>query len=238
MWDHKGKRLWSHAGKLKDHVDAVAVGNFSADPKAPPRVYWATSDEGFIMLDLKGNILKHTIVGHTQTAAVGKFRPDLPGLQYVTTNFWRNPGIVSVFDADGNLLTQGEPIHTGSVTLPVNWRGDGQEFVLLSGNVARGRHDRRPPAPGGDVPRRRPPRSDRPGAGRDRRRPRRDRPVGRAASVWIYTQDGPPPKGRLYAPLRNPHLQRFQLPGQRLAARLEVPRRRQAARRRQPLIGG
>ena len=23
-------------------------------------------------------------------------------------------------------------------------------------------------------------------------------------SVWIYTQDGPPPKGRLYAPLRNP----------------------------------
>ena len=138
MWDHKGKRLWSHAGKLKDHVDAVAVGNFSADPKAPPRVYWATSDEGFIMLDLKGNILKHTIVGHTQTAAVGKFRPDLPGLQYATTNFWRNPGIVSVFDADGNMLTQGEPIHTGSVTLPVNWRGDGQEFVLLSGNVVEG----------------------------------------------------------------------------------------------------
>jgi hypothetical protein len=138
LWDHKGKRLWSHAGQLKDHVDAVAVGNFSGDPKAPPRVYWATSDEGFLMLDLKGNILKHTIVGHTQTAAIGKFRTDVAGLQFVTTNFWRNPGIVSVFDAEGNLLQQGEPIHTGSVTLPVNWRGDGQEFILLSGNTADG----------------------------------------------------------------------------------------------------
>jgi rhamnogalacturonan endolyase len=138
MWDHKGKRLWSHAAELKDHVDAVAVGNFSGNPKGPPRVYWATSDEGFLLLDLKGKILKHTIVGHTQTGAFGKFRPDLPGLQMVSTNFWRNPGIVSVFDADGNLLTQGEPIHTGSITLPVNWRGDGQEFVLLSGNVNDG----------------------------------------------------------------------------------------------------
>jgi rhamnogalacturonan endolyase len=138
MWDHKGKRLWSHAADLKDHVDAVAVGNFSGNPKASPRVYWATSDEGFLMLDLKGKILKHTIVGHTQTSAIGKFRPDLPGLQMVSTNFWRNPGIVSVFDADGNLLSQGEPIHTGSITLPVNWRGDGQEFVLLSGNVTEG----------------------------------------------------------------------------------------------------
>jgi hypothetical protein len=95
MWDHTGRRRWSLASKLQDHVDAVAVGNFSADPKAAPRVYWSSSDEAFLMLDLQGNILKHTLVGHTQTAAVGKFRDDVPGLQYATTNFWRNPGIMS-----------------------------------------------------------------------------------------------------------------------------------------------
>ena len=203
MWDHKGKRLWSHAGKLKDHVDAVAVGSFGADPKAPPRVYWATSDEGFIMLDLKGNILKHTIVGHTQTAAVGKFRPDLPGLQYATTNFWRNPGIVTVFDADGNILTQGEPIHTGSVTLPVNWRGDGQEFVLLSGNVAEGGmidgHLRRVVMfPEDGHPDLTAQVLDVTGDARD------EVVLWDEQSVWIYTQDGPSPKGRLYAPVRNP----------------------------------
>ena len=52
-------------------------------------------------------------------------------------NFWRNPGIVTLFDWDGNILAQDEPIHTGSPMLPVNWRGDGQEFVLLSGNSAK-----------------------------------------------------------------------------------------------------
>ena len=53
-------------------------------------------------------------------------------------NFWRNPGIVTLFDWDGNILAQEEPIHSGSPMLPVNWRGDGQEFVLLSGNAKEG----------------------------------------------------------------------------------------------------
>jgi hypothetical protein len=155
------------------------------------------------MLDLKGNILKHTIVGHTQTAAVGKFRPDLPGLQYATTNFWRNPGIVTVFDADGNILTQGEPIHTGSVTLPVNWRGDGQEFVLLSGNAVEGGmidgHQRRVVMfPEDGHPDLTAQVLDVTGDARD------EIILWDEQSVWIYTQDGPAPKGRLYAPLRNP----------------------------------
>ncbi len=203
MYDHQGRKKWSHGGSLKDHVDAVAVGNFTGDPKAEPRVYWSTSDEGFIMLDLRGNILKHTIVGHTQTAAVGKFRPDLPGLQYATTNFWRNPGIVSVFDADGNLLTQGEPIHTGSVTLPVNWRGDGQEFVLLSGNVHEGGmidgHLRRVVMfPDDGHPDLTSQVLDVTGDARD------EVVLWDESAVWVYTQDGPSPKGKLYAPLRNP----------------------------------
>jgi len=50
----------------------------------------------------------------------------------------KNPGIVTLFDSDGNILAQDEPIHTGCPMLPVNWRGDGQEFVLLSGNSKEG----------------------------------------------------------------------------------------------------
>jgi rhamnogalacturonan endolyase len=135
LWDHTGRRLWSLGGKLQDHVDAVAVGSFGVDPKAAPRVYWSSSDEAFLMLDLQGNVLKQVRVGHTQTAAVGKFREDVPGLQYMTTNFWRNPGIMSLFDAEGNLLQQAEPIHSGSVTLPVNWKGDGQDAPPPAGRV-------------------------------------------------------------------------------------------------------
>jgi rhamnogalacturonan endolyase len=204
LWTHDGRRVWSHDGKLNDHVDALAVGNFTGDPKAPPRVYWSSSDEAFVMLDLAGNILKQHRVGHTQTAAVGKFRPDLPGLQYVTTNFWKNPGIVSLFDAEGNLLHQGEPIHTGSVTLPVNWKGDGQELVLLSGNVREGgmvdgQLRRVVVFPDDGHP-------DLTAAVLDLTGDPRDEIVlWDQENVWVYTQDGPPPAGRVYAPLRNPH---------------------------------
>jgi len=81
------------------------VGNLSGDPNAEPRVYASGSDEGFLMWDIHGNLLKHVRVGHNQSQSVSKYRPDLPGLQYM---------------------------------LPVNWRGDGQEFVLLSGNSKEG----------------------------------------------------------------------------------------------------
>jgi rhamnogalacturonan endolyase len=203
MWDHKGRRLWSHDGKLGDHVDAVAVGNFTADPKAQPRVYWSSSDEAFVMLDLEGNILKHVRVGHTQTAAVGKFRPDLPGLQYITTNFWKNPGIISLFDAEGNLLAQAEPIHMGSPTLPVNWRGDGQELVLLNGNIREGgmidgqlRRVVMFPADG---------HPELAAAVHNITGDARDEIIlWDQDQVWIYTQDRPAPAGRLYAPIRNP----------------------------------
>ena len=64
--------------------------------------------------------------------------PTCPACSSCAINFWKNPGIVSLFDHDGNLLDQQEPIHSGSPMLPVNWRGDGQEFVLLSGNAREG----------------------------------------------------------------------------------------------------
>jgi hypothetical protein len=203
LWDHAGRRLWSHEGRMKDHVDALAVGNFSPDPKAPPRVYWSASDEAFVMLDLQGNILKQHRVGHTQTAAIGKFRPEVPGLQYVTTNFWKNPGVMSLFDWEGNLLQQAEPIHAGSPTLPVNWRGDGQEFVLLSGNVREGgmvdgQFRRVVTFPDDGHP-------DLAAAVLDLTGDARDEVVlWDTERVWIYTQDGPSPTGRVYAPVRNP----------------------------------
>jgi len=70
--------------------------------------------------------------------SVGKFLPRTPLLQLMISNFWKNPGIVTLFDHDGNILAQDEPIHSASPLMPINWRGDGQEFALLSGNIAEG----------------------------------------------------------------------------------------------------
>jgi rhamnogalacturonan endolyase len=203
LWDHTGKRLWSHDTDLHDHADGVMVGNLSADRNAEPRVYASGSDEGLIIFDLRGKILRHVRVGHNQSPAVARFRPDLPGLQYISVNFWKSPGIVTLFDRDGNILAQDEPIHSGSSMLPVNWRGDGQEFCLLSGNVTEGGmidgHLRRVVMfPDDGHP-------DLAAAVLNITGDQRDEIVlWDQKRVWIYTQDAPFSGQRIYAPIRNP----------------------------------
>ena len=203
LWNRSGVKLWSHDADLHDHADGIMVGNLTADPKAEPRVYASGSDEGFLMFDLRGNILKQVRVGHNQSPSVAHYRPDLPGLQYISVNFWKNPGIVTLFDADGDILAQEEPIHSGAPMLPVNWRGDGQEFCLLSGNIREGGmldgHLRRVVMfPDDGHP-------DLAAAVLDLTGDQRDEVVlWDQKQVWIYTQDRPFTGSRIYAPIRNP----------------------------------
>jgi hypothetical protein len=203
LWDHTGRQLWTRDQDFHDHADGIAMGNFSGDPAAEPRVYACGSDEGFILFDRNGKTLKHVRIGHAQSPSIGKFRMDIPGLQLITVNYWNNPGIVSLFDAGGNLVEQEEPIHTGSPLLPVNWRGDGQEFVLLSGNVREGgmidgRLRRVVMFPDDGHP-------DLAAYVADLTGDQRDEVVlWDQERVWIYTQDKPFQGTRIYAPVRTP----------------------------------
>ena len=203
LWDPDGRLLWSHDADIHDHADGITMGNFSGNPQAEPRVFASGSDEGFILFDIRGNILKRARVGHNQSPSVAKYRPDLPGLQYISVNFWRNPGIVTLFDWDGNVLAQDEPIHTGSPMLPVNWRGDGQEYCLLSANPNEGGlidgylrrvvmfpNDGHPDLTANVM--------DVTGDARD------EIIIWDQNRVWIYTQDSPFTGKRIYAPVRNP----------------------------------
>lgn len=203
FWSHDGRMLWSRDTELKDHADGIAMGNFSGDPKAQPMVYACGSDEGFLLLDREGRILKHLLIGHAQSPSIAKYRPDVPGLQLMTINYWRNPGIITLFDAQGSILGQQEPIHSGSPLLPVNWRGDGQEFALLSGNVREGGlidgHLRRAVVfPDDGHPDLAAMVADLTGDARD------EILLWDQSSIWIYTQDRLFSGRRLYAPKRNP----------------------------------
>ena len=204
LWDRTGKQLWSHDTDLHDHADGVMVGNLSGDPNAQPRVYASGSDEGFIVFDVRdGTILKQIRVGHNQSPSVAHYRPDLPGLQYISVNFWKSPGIVTLFDGDGKILAQDEPIHSGAPMLPVNWRGDGQEFCLLSGNskdggMLDGQLRRVVMFPDDGHP-------DLAAAVLNLTGDARDEIVlWDEKRVWIYTQDRPFSGERIYAPIRNP----------------------------------
>lgn len=203
LWSPDGKRIWSHDADYKDHADGIVIGNFTGDAKAAPRVYSCGSDEGFLLWDIEGRLLKHTQIGHAQSPSVAKYRKDVPGLQLLTINFWRNPGIVSLFDADGNLLGQAEPVHHASPILPVNWRGDGQEFAMLSANpreggLMDGEFRRVVMFPDDGHPDLAYNVMNLTGDERD------EIVVWDTKRVWIYTQDRPFEGERIYAPVRNP----------------------------------
>jgi hypothetical protein len=121
----------------------------------------------------------------------------------MTANFWRNTGIVTIFDAEANILAQEELIPGSSHLQAVNWRGDGQEFALLSANVREGGMidgqlrrvvmfpDDGHPDLASQV-------LNVTGDERD------EIIVWDQDSVWIYTQDRPFNGKRMYAPVRNP----------------------------------
>jgi rhamnogalacturonan endolyase len=198
---HDGRKIWSLDGQLEDHADGVAILPFKDG--APPRFLCAASDEGFFLADLKGNLIEHLQLGHVQNPSVGNYRPDLPGLETATINFWGNQGIVSCFDADGNLYHDFEPAQHGSMMLPLNWKGDGQEYWILSPNPVEGgafdgwgRRVLRFPADG---------HPDMCVAVLDLTGDCRDEiVVWDPWELWIYTQSDNPKSGRLYKPRRNP----------------------------------
>jgi len=203
LFDHTGKKIWSLDDQLKDHADGVAIVRFDLDPKSEPRALMASSDEGMVYVDMRGKILHHHRVGHTQNPVVADFRTDLPGLESLTIDFWGDQGIVNLYDAPGNIYYQFEPCQHGSMCKPINWTGQPPEYWVLSPNVEDGGFfdgwGRRVvvfPADGHpdqcyEV-------LDITGDCRD------EVVVWDPYEVWIYTQSDGPKTGKLYKPKRNP----------------------------------
>ena len=212
-----GKVLWSNDRILQDHADGVAIVQFQEG--AAPRVLCAASDEGLVFTDLQGHILNHHQLGHVQNPTVADLRPDLPGLETVTVNFWGNQGIVHFFDADGNLYHEFEPAQHGSMMLPVNWNGQPGEFWALSPNVGRGWPVRRLGPEGGAVPGRWSSGHVHGRARLDRRLPRRTGGVGSTGVVGVHAERQSKTRPALQTATK-PARERVELPGQRLAAGL------------------
>ena len=201
--DQTGKPIWTRDAELHDHTDAISAGNYTADPAAEPRIYSCGSDEGFLVFSKGGEILRHQRIGHVQTQSVGQYRPETPELEIMTANFWRNTGIVTLFNPDGDILQQEELIPGSSHLQPVSWRGDGSEFALLNANAADGgmidgKMRRVVVFPNDGHPDLAYQALDVTGDARD------EIILWDQNEVWIYTQDRPFEGDRIYAPARNP----------------------------------
>lgn len=200
LYNSDGKQRWSLDKTINDHTDGVAIVDYKGDGNFITMN--AASDEGMLFIDTKGNILKHHFIGHAQNPVVANFRNDLPGLETLTINFWGNQGIVNFYDADGNIYHDFEPAHHGSMCMPLNWKGDGEEYFILSpnpeiGGVFDGWGRKVMNFPDDGHP-------DMCNATLDITGDSRDEiVVWDTYSIWIYTQDDNPRKGRLYKPVKN-----------------------------------
>ncbi len=204
LFDHDGKGIWSLDGKLEEHADGICGGNFCGNGN-PGRVFIAGSDDGVVVAGMDGTVLRHHRVGHAQTPSIGQFRPDVPGLEFCTINYWGEPGRITLYSGcTGEEISHFEPIHAGSPVLPVNWRGDGQEFILLSTSVKEGGmldgFGRRVvlfPQDG---------HPEMASMVEDLTGDRRDEIITwDPESLWIYTQSSPFSGEKIYAPRRTPH---------------------------------
>ena len=201
LLDHDGRVLWSLDDALLDHADGVAVVRLREG--AEPVFLCAASDEGMVLADLRGRVLQHHYLGHVQSPAVADFRPNLPGLETVTINYWGNQGIIHCYDAQGDVYHDFEPCQHGSMCLPVNWTGRPGEYFVLSASAREGGlfdgWGRRVVAfPADGHPEMCHAVLDLTGDCRD------EIVVWDPHEMWVYTQDDGPKPGRLYRPRRNP----------------------------------
>ena len=204
LYDHNGKQLWSLQNEINDHADGVAILNFGEKPGSKPRLFYAASNGGAVYVDpVAGKILKRHWIGHVQNPSMADYRPDLPGLEMVSINFWGNQGILHFFDAEGSIYHTCEPNQFGSMCLPVNWTGRAGEYFVHNPNVKLGgmfdgwgRCVVKFPDDG---------HPDMCNAVMDLTGDCRDEVVvWDQHAVWVYTQDDSPKSGRLYKPKRNP----------------------------------
>ena len=203
LFDHNGRMLWNLQDEIQDHVDGVAIVNFLESENSVPKILYACSDAGVFFTDLEGNVLKHHFIGHGQNPAIADFRPDLPGLEAVSINFWGNQGILHFYDAHGDIYYDCEPNNFGSMCLPINWTGRPGEYFVHNPNITYGGMFDGWARPVVSFPDDGHP--DMCNAVLDITGDCRDEVVvWNPHEIWVYTQDDSPKVGRLYKPVRNP----------------------------------
>ena len=202
LYDNDGTQLWSLDDKIADHVDGVVIVDFDENPSTESIIMYAASDAGYLRIDLKGNILQQDFIGHVQNPAIANFRSDKAGLETVAINFWNNQGIIHFFDSDGHIHHDFEPNQFGSMCLPLNWTGGGEEYFVHNPNIHEGGVydgwgkkilvfpvDGHPDMCNAVL--------DITGDCRD------EIVVWDPNEIWVYTQSDNPKKGKLYKPVRN-----------------------------------
>ena len=203
VFDPEGTLIYDVGAHIGDACNGVSVGELLEGEVSTPCLVYAAGDWGLLYYDFGGQLLRQNILGHVSYLGVAELDMESPGPEVLTSNRWGNPGLMSVMDAEGSVSSGFLPEKGISRCLTVNWKGDGEEFLIVSADTVtgglldwQGRLSVVFPSDG--HPDKHYMCSDLTGDARD------EILVWNSDELWIYTQDDNPRMGNTYAPRRIP----------------------------------
>jgi rhamnogalacturonan endolyase len=218
VFDPEGNLLFNTGAFIGDRCNGVSVYELDDGNRTTPCIIYAAGDWGMMYVDFEGNILKQNIMGHVSYLTVADLDAEAPGLEVVSSNGWGSDGLIHISGASGKVLYNFMSISAVSRCLPVNWKGDGEEFFIVSADsISGGMFDSQGqlsvkfPSDGHPVTCYTV--QDLTGDARD------EVLVWDTHQLWIYTQDDNPRMGNTYNPDRIPpynfsmHQMNLSLPG-------------------------
>ena len=131
MLDSKGNILWSMPIE-SDHTDEIIYINLKETEEK--RLYLASGNEGFNVVNLDGTIYKHNEVGHAQRISIADYNGDLDN-EICVTSFWGANNICYMFDSNVEMTAEREFITNGIVITPISYDGDN---TLILANAFEG----------------------------------------------------------------------------------------------------
>jgi len=203
LFTSNGERVMNLGAFIGDRCNGVSVFELASGETSVASLVYAAGDWGLIFFDLDGNLLKQNIMGHVENLSLADFDLQRPGLELVTANRWGSDGLVHMVDASGTILRDLMLDCGVSRCVPVNWKGDGEEFFITSADTLLGgmfdfQGQLAVSFPCDGHPATCYMVQDLTGDARD------EVLVWDHLQLWIYTQDDNPRMGKTYAPRRTP----------------------------------
>jgi hypothetical protein len=188
---------------IGDVCNGVTIHELQMGDRTVPCLVYAAGDWGLMFFDFNGNLLKQNVMGHVKYVSVAEYNAEVPGLELVTSNYWGTDGLIHMVNPDGELAGDFLPSSGLCRCQPVNWKGDGEEFIITAADSIRGGlfnavGEMAVAFPDDGHPSTCYLAQDLTGDTRD------ELIVWDPKRMWIYTQDDNPRMGNTYAPHRPP----------------------------------
>lgn len=203
VFNHEGSLLQNSGEFIGDRCNGVTVSTLLEGDVSTPCLIYAAGDWGVMYVDFQGQVLKQNILGHVKYLSVADFDMESPGLEVLSSNGWGSDGLIHMSDASG-AARQIKTASSGvSRCVPVNWKGDGEEFFIstadsVSGGLFNKSGDLSVIFPADGHPATCYHVADLTGDARD------EILVWSPEELWIYSQDDGPRMGNTYNPDRKP----------------------------------